>query len=354
MTLTRITRLLELVGLLQSGRGHNARSLAVNCRVSRRTIFRDLDILRLAGVPLEYDEQEQRYRILGMNFLPPTNFTPEEALSLLVLCYDLGDRSGIPFHAPARAAAIKLESALPERLREYLREAAGAIHLRLGATSGSNASAPVYQQLIGAIARRRCVRIEYDSFSDREIIRTKLSPYRLLFSRRSWFVFARSSVHRQTRTFNVARIRNLEELDERFQFPRGFSIERQLRNAWHLIPEPGPDQEIVVRFEKLVAKNVGEVTWHKTQHLVWRDDGRLDFHVTVSGIQEIAWWILGYGDQVEVLQPQALRDLIISRCQQMLTRYRDTGSLPKTGGRTGGVPRASRKRATSKRRARLS
>ena len=32
-----------------------------------------------------------------MNFLPPTNFTPEEALSLLVLCYHLGDQSGVPF-----------------------------------------------------------------------------------------------------------------------------------------------------------------------------------------------------------------------------------------------------------------
>ena len=38
--------------------------------------------------------------------------------------------------------------------------------------------------------------------------------------------------------------------------PRGFSIERYLRNAWHLIPEPGADQEVVVRFQPLVARNV--------------------------------------------------------------------------------------------------
>ena len=210
----------------------------------------------------------------------------------------------------ARAAALKLESALPERIREYLRETASAVHLRLGATSRQSTGAPVYQQLIEAIAKRRCVRIEYDSFSDREVLRTRLSPYRLLFSRRSWYVFGRSSLHRQTRTFNVARIRRLELLDDRFRYPRGFSIERQLRNAWHLIPEPGADQEVVVRFERLVAKNVAEVTWHKTQRLRWRDDGRLDFHVTVSGIQEISWWILGYGDQAEVLRPPALRELI--------------------------------------------
>jgi proteasome accessory factor B len=177
------------------------------------------------------------------------------------------------------------------KLREYLRDVTSAVRLRLGPESESASAAPIYQQLIDAIARRSSVRIEYDRFSDAARLRTKLSPYRLLSSRRSWYV----CVHRQTPTFNVARIRRLELLEDRFRFPRGFSIERQLRNAWHLIPEPGPDQQVVVRFEKLVARNVAEVSWHKTQRLVWLDDGRLDFHVTVSGINEMSWWILGYG-----------------------------------------------------------
>ncbi len=311
----------------------------MECRVSRRTIFRDLDLLRLAGVPLVFDEAQQLYRIPGMGFLPPTNFTPDEALSLLVLCYNLGDRAGIPFYSPARSAAIKLESALPERLRDYLRDAASAIDLRLEKTSRPTESAPIYQQLIDAISRRRAVRIEYDSFSDAETLRTKLNPYRLLFSRRSWYVFGRSSLHRQTRTFNVARIRRLELLDEQFEFPRGFSIQRQLRNAWHLIPEPGPDHEVSIRFEKLVAKNVAEVAWHKTQRMEWLPDGRLDFHVTVSGIQEISWWILGYGDQAEVLGPPALRQLVLERCRRLIARYQqqagtDVSAAPrKKGGR---------------------
>jgi len=96
-----------------------------------------------------------------------------------------------------------------------------------------------------------------------------------------------------------------------------------LRNAWHMIPEPGPDQHVVIRFEKLVARNVAEVSWHKTQKLVWRKDGRLDFHVKVSGIHEIAWWILGYGDQAEVLRPIELRRLIAARAREMVKRYRD-------------------------------
>jgi predicted DNA-binding transcriptional regulator YafY len=49
MNLTRISRLVQLLGLLQAGKAHNAGELAALCEVSRRTIFRDLDVLRQAG-----------------------------------------------------------------------------------------------------------------------------------------------------------------------------------------------------------------------------------------------------------------------------------------------------------------
>jgi proteasome accessory factor B len=134
-------------------------------------------------------------------------------------------------------------------------------------------------------------------------------------------VIGRSSIHRETRTFHVGRIRQLEPLEESFRVPRGFSIERYLRNAWHLIPEPGPDQEVRIRFQPLVAQNVAEVNWHKTQRIDFNVDGTLDFYATVSGLREISWWILGYGDQAEVLQPKALREMVAQRARKLMQRY---------------------------------
>ncbi len=113
----------------------------------------------------------------------------------------------------------------------------------------------------------------------------------------------------------------LESLDDPFQVPRGFSIERYLRNAWHMIPEKGHDRDVVVRFTKLVAQNVAEVNWHKTQRLAFHDDGSADFHATVSGLNEISWWILGYGDQAEVLEPPELRRMVAARARRMVETY---------------------------------
>lgn len=321
MKLSRITRLLRLLSVLQGGKSYNTVGLATMCGVSRRTIFRDLDVLREAGIPLVFDEERQQYYLNGTSFLPPTNFTAEEALALMVLCYELGDHARVPFYSPARSAALKLESCLPHRLREHLRAVTGAVEIRLEPINRLDESNSVYQQLLGAIAARRPVRIAYQSFAEREQITTKLSPYRLLFSRRSWYCIGRSSLHRGTRTFNVGRISSLSPLEGAYRIPRGFSLERYLGNAWHLIPEPGRDRDILIRFDPLVAGNVAEVAWHKTQRLKFNDDGSLDFQVRVSGIHEISWWVLGYGDQAEVIRPHDLRELVRRRASRMLGRY---------------------------------
>ena len=321
MHLPRICRLLKLISHLQAGRGHNAEALAVHLEVSRRTVFRDIEILRQAGIPLAYDEQKQGYRIPGTCLLPATNFTAEEAMALIVLCHDLGDCSQLPFFGPAGTAALKLESSLPARLREELRTTTDTIRIQLAPNNPLGGQTTVYTQLLNAISRRQSVRIHYQSLAESELITTRLSPYRLLFSRRSWYAIGRSSLHRATRTFNLSRIRHLASTEEIYQIPRGFSLERYLRNAWYLIPERKPDSHVVVRFSARVAQNVAEVSWHKTQRLWFNPDGTLDFQVTVSGLSEISWWILGYGDQAEAIQPPELREILAAHAAHLVERY---------------------------------
>ena len=131
MNLSRIHRLLRVINLLQAGKGYNVEGLAQACGVSRRTIFRDLETLRQSGMPLIFDEQQQRYRVAGAQYLPPTNFTSEEAMAVIVLCHEMGDRLRFPFFGPARSAAVKLSSVLPGRLREQLGNVADAVQIKL-------------------------------------------------------------------------------------------------------------------------------------------------------------------------------------------------------------------------------
>lgn len=227
----------------------------------------------------------------------------------------------MPFQNAARSAALKIENNLPARLREELRVLANAVHIRLPSVQQVNDQTDTYQALVEALRQRRPVRIQYESFADQQTIQTKLSPYRLLFHNHSWYVIGRSSIHAEPRTFNVARIREWTLLEEHYKIPAGFSLERYLGNAWRMIREPGPDHEVRIRFRQLVAKNVAEVAWHPTQQLAFNDDGTLDFRVQVAGLGEITWWILGYGDQAQVLEPPELRERIVAKIRSMSELY---------------------------------
>ena len=181
MNLSRISRLVQLLGLLQD-KGLNADELAAACKVSR-TIFRDLDVLRKAGVPVLFDDDRGVYHIPGIYFLPPTNFTTEEALVVTALCQELGNRR-LPFYESALSAGMKLASILPARIRDYVREATAGVRIHLTPTSRPHdVQTPSDQRLQASIAACRAVQIVYDDFTNRHEVKLTLSPYQLLFTR---------------------------------------------------------------------------------------------------------------------------------------------------------------------------
>ena len=106
MNRTRLSRILALVRSLQSGPAQNADSLAKSCGVHRRTIFRDLDMLREAGVPVEYDQETESYSVAGSVAFREAQLDAHEALALLTLCQQLGGKQGLPFLGAARSAAL--------------------------------------------------------------------------------------------------------------------------------------------------------------------------------------------------------------------------------------------------------
>ncbi len=319
---TRLHRLLQLMQWLQSGRAFNADALADRLQVSRRTVFRDLQTLNEAGVRVLFDEAREGYFLPSPWKLPIEPLTLPEALSLLLICQEIGRADGgMPFHNAAQSAALKISRALPATLQEFAQEAVRGMTIRLDPVNPLAGSAEHYETLLDAWIQRRQVRLEYESASERKRIATLFCPYRLVFSRRSWYAIGRSSIDRAIRMYNIGRIVSVQLLDGTYKIPVRFNLERYLGDAWHLIREPQQRHEVVIRFQPQVARNVAEVRWHRTQTCRWLDDGSLEFRVTVEGLSEILWWILGYGDQAEVLAPPQLRTMLRDRVARMQHTY---------------------------------
>ncbi|MDC0262077.1 transcriptional regulator [Planctomycetaceae bacterium] len=321
----RLERLLRLVNLLQSGRQFNTRELSEILGVSRRTIFRDINLLQDCGVQIQFSEERQGYSLPGSIYVQPLDFALNEVLFLLILCGDIPENSShYPFPEAAQSAYLKILSSLPQSMRESVGELTEQVQFRLDSHTPQEPGREHYENCLRSLRDHKQLRIRYYSLTDWEEIGLVISPYRLVFLRRSWYVIARSSVHREVRTFKVSRIRHSELLDQSYDIPRNFNLDRYLGNAWHLIRDAdGKSWTVKIRFQKQVAQNVAEVSWHKTQKLDWQEDGSLLFEVVVDSLKEIVWWVLGYGAQAEVLEPIELRDEVISHVQEMLGVYDD-------------------------------
>jgi predicted DNA-binding transcriptional regulator YafY len=318
----RITRLLKLFQMLQSGQGQNSAGLAQTCGVGQRTIFRDLETLRDAGVPFKFDAESGRYSIKRDAFVQPAGLTDDEAQAIITLAKAFKrQQRRLPFYLSVQSAAVKLERNLPPAMRTKLRRSARAIRVTGNRINSLASKTAFYGQFWQAIDTRRKVRIVYGSLTEWEQISTTIEPYLLLFNKHSWFVIGQSSIHREVRTFNLGRVESLELTDETYRIPRSFNLDHHFGNAWNMIPDAGRDSHVVVRFAPLVAKNVAEIDWHDTQRIKWLRDGSIEFHATVSGLHEIAWWILRYGDQAEVLKPSKLRELVAHRARNMAAMY---------------------------------
>lgn len=318
----RLPRLLLIIETLQSGRLYNSQELATLCGVSRRTVFRDIAALQQAGLSILQDEARQGYYLPHRLAFPHSELSLSEALSLVLLCQELGGSEvGGPFQSAARSASQKICRSLPTHIRELVGEVAELMSIDLDAEPASRESQSNYELVLRALLERRQLQIDYQDPPAEGRSSTVLDIYRVIFRRHGWYVVGRSSLHREVRVVPLGRIERAEALNTHYEIPPRFSLERFLGNAWHLQRDPQGPSQVVIRFAPSVAQRVAEVRWHKTQITTFLPDGRLEFRVTVDGLKEIAWWILGYGDQAEVIQPPALRDRIRDHAQHMLARY---------------------------------
>lgn len=320
MSISRIYRLLRVITLLQGSKSYTAAELARELEVSRRTIFRDLNMLEMAHIPYYFDPDRRGYQINRHFFLPPVNLTLPEALAMLLLAGRLKGASQLPLLAHASRAAVKLETALPEAVRKHVGSVIEHLHATLGPLSRHKGLDDMFEKFAEAIAERKVCRLVYISFYERRQITATIHPLRLAFMSRAWYLLAHCLKHGEVRTFKLGRIRRLTVTDRQFTPPDEGRLDRHFGSAWSMIPE-GRLYKVHVRFGAKVAGNVAEVQWHPSQRVQWNDDGSLEFFAQVDGIGEITWWILGYGPNAEVVAPAALRKRVLQAARGMVGKY---------------------------------
>lgn len=317
MKSNRVSRIVQILTTLQAGKPCTADELAETFSTSRRTIFRDLKELQLIGIPYHYDNKTASYTIDPEFYLPPIDLNLQEALSLLLLVYKVNNQLQMPFSNSALLAALKIENNLPGKIKKYCNTSLKTITTRLNAQAPLSQLDKTFNTLQKAIQSKNKITLGYESLYEQETIETELSPYHLLYSQRAWYILGYSQIHKSIRTFKLNRIKDIAVLDKRFINGDSFDLNDYLGRAWSLIPE-GRIYNIKLKFSPKVTSNVAEVQWHNTQKVTRSKDGSATIEFRVDGIKEIYWWVLGYGDQVQVIAPKKLRQMVVDAAKNII------------------------------------
>jgi proteasome accessory factor B len=300
--------------------GISAQALSDRIGVSKRTVYRDLQAMELdADLPIW--QNAGRWGLESGAFLPPLNLTLHEAMTLFLAARVLAKTSD-EHDTELIATFVKLAQVLPPTLAEHVQATVDAF-----ATTPPNARfTRVFRTLTEAWAHRRVVSIEYDASvydASRPSRQTRVHPYFIEPSAltHALYLLGFDEERGARRTFKVERIASASMSPEPFEPEPGFSPSAELRRAWDVIFDQ-PVVSVVARFTPAVASRVAETRWHPSQEIELEADGSLTWRAHIAGSLEIRIWLLGWGGDVEVLEPVSLRDEVAIELERASSRYR--------------------------------
>ena len=127
---------------------------------------------------------------------------------------------------------------------------------------------------------------------------------------------ARNDQVTRVRMFAVERIRSIALTDHPYQLPLGFNVEEYLQDA--LIVMRGRRIAVELLFSKSAAAWVKDKSWYPSQETSVLKDERLKMTLKVADTTELVGWLLSFGSQVGVVQPDELRKKVKEEAQKIL------------------------------------
>jgi predicted DNA-binding transcriptional regulator YafY len=322
----RFSRILRLLELLQDPLVHDARSLAVQLGATERTVYRDLKVIALAGMPFCYDPERGGYVLRGDYRFAIAGLSDDELLGQATAAA-LTSTRGLDVGEGAGPVIRKLKATGRERVQSLLADAlrvTEVLDLGLANHEGHREAIRTIQHaLIEKVALEGTYTSPYRPGEELLL----LHPIRLCLVKQAWYLIARPDGTDHPMTYRVARFGSLRKLGLRSEVPEEFDLRGYFGDAWAVF-RGKTSYEVDVCFSPEASGVVVETTWHHTQQSRKNEDGSITLSFRVDGLEEIIWWVLGWSGSVEVIRPPELRRMVVDRLQMALVKHGGDATSP--------------------------
>ena len=285
----RLARLLGMTLELMAKRRVTAAELADKFEVSVRTVYRDMELISQAGIPVvSYNGADGGYELTSGYFVSRQHFSVEDLSVIFSLLKAMEGAMG----GSVSSAMRKLSSLHPKLADGEGRE---AVVLDLSVPDSERCHV---QELYRAVRQRQVVRFTYTDAAGTTSDRC-VEPVNLLWSKGAWYVEAYCRTRRAMRYFRVSRIERLEVTEEKF-VPR--------ESGHEPAREETPGIRVRLRFDLSVRTRVLEQFPGECEYLGDCIEVRTTFYRKEYALSVIA----SYGTHVEIVAPDDLRDGVIA------------------------------------------
>ncbi|MET8145801.1 YafY family protein [Sphaerisporangium sp. NPDC005288] len=339
----RASRLISLLLVLQARGRMTAAELSEELEVSVRTVYRDVEALSSAGVPVYADRGPAGgYRLLDGYRTRLNGLTAEEASSLFLAGLP-GPAAELGLAEVAAAAELKLLAALPPEPRSQASRMRERFLLDVPGWYRDADDAPHLGQVADAVWEGRGLRMVYRRWGPAEVVR-EVRPYGLVLKGGSWYMVA-APEESAARTYRVSRIVSLEVLPERFARPEGFDLGEFWQTYTAEFRERMYTAEATVRLapgmEGLLSHTLGArpVDAALAEAGPPGEDGWTVLRLPVESVRHACWQLLRLGANLEVLGPPELREMMAGTVTRLAAMYGDTAGRDDPGGVIRSAPR---------------
>lgn len=295
------SRLFKIVYYLLDKGQATAPELAQQFEVSVRTIYRDIDALSSAGVPV-YAEAGRNGGIYLMNgfVLDKAVLSEAEKQEILMALQSINTTQ----NKNASQTLQKLSALFQLNSENWL-------EIDFSGWGNNAFDKEKFELLKMAIIQRRTVKIKYAN-SYEEVGERIVQPLKLVYKSRAWYLNAFCTLKQDWRVFKLNRILDLTLLNDRFA-PREFPSPVEL--CEHDFPE------ITLHFPKEMAYRVYD-EFDKTQ-VQRQSDGSF---LVITKMPVDTWligFLLSFGTQVDILAPLDLRDAVARQAEQIFQKIKN-------------------------------
>jgi predicted DNA-binding transcriptional regulator YafY len=319
----RASRLLTILILLQVRGRMSAEALARELEVSVRTIYRDVDQLGAAGVPVFAERgRAGGYALLRGFRTNLTGLTANEADAVTLIgtaqaAADLG------FGTEAESARLKILASLPTAAGQTANRVATRFHLDPAPWYSRRAVPVALRTLAQAVWSDRQVQLTYESWKG--VVRRAISPLGLVMKAGSWYLAG--AVGGSTRIYRVAAINALEILPEPVQRPRGFDLAKFWVEATREFEKNLRNETARVRLSPRGVRLLRDVSPSASdavaaQHPAPPADAWIEARIPVEKLSMAVREAMRMGAEMEVLEPATLRVAIADEARKILRAHR--------------------------------